>query len=461
MERLYLNKIIEWNENHRKPLMVYGARQIGKTYLIRDIFAKRFYKDNYIYVDFRQDDDMRKFVCGDGAGNKGTSDANKIIEYLSLRENRIIDKNTLLIFDEIQEALPAITSLKYFKQDFPEIPVIASGSMIRIKMRREQRLANQKVKEPFFFPVGAIETLYVYPVSFEEFLFNSNKSLYDAVNDAYENKTPLPDAVHNLAINAVYTYLLVGGMPEDVDMFLKGEHLVNVRKNMVSIFNDYLADMELYQSNGDSIVRSRAVFQSVYSQLNKESKNFRASLIDKRYHTREIKTPVDWLEMASVVYKSRQLKETVTLPLLEDNEGNFRLFMTDLGFLAYQSEINMSTFQNKEARNSLSGVFFENYVACELVAKGFPLFFWKGKNEAELEFVISDGENVIPLDVKKGRGSLNSLEKFKSHNRFAYAVKISQNNYGYNEDTKIVTIPFYMLFAYLNDLNKKKIAGVK
>ena len=177
MERKELKRLIEWNAEHRKPLVVYGARQIGKTYLIKEIFAERYYKGNYIYIDLKKDNDVRNFINGDGKSNDPITDAKQIIEYLSLREKRVIDKNVLLIFDEIQEALPIITSLKYFKQDFSEIPVIASGSMVRIKIKRNQKVSNQHALEGFFFPVGAIEEMYVHPVSFEEYIYNANKLL--------------------------------------------------------------------------------------------------------------------------------------------------------------------------------------------------------------------------------------------------------------------------------------------
>lgn len=457
MERLALADIIEWNKTRTKPLMVYGARQVGKTYLIKDIFAERYYEGNYIYIDFKSDDSAREFVCGDGKGREATSNAKKIMEYLSLRENREINDKTLLIFDEVQEALPIVTALKYFKQDFPNVPVIVSGSMVLIKLKRQIKIANQLKKEGFFLPVGSLQELFISPMSFEEFLINRNAALYQAINDAYASKKPLDDSIHELALNELYHFLLVGGMPEDVGLFLNGASLINVRKNMVSLFDDYLNDMELYQASGESIVRSKRIFNSIYSELNRESKDFRASLIDKKLKTRDLFSPIEWLVTAGAVYKAEETKERVTIPLRSDNESNFRLYMMDNGFLAYQSGINMSTFVDHDERNSLSGVFLENYVACELSSKRFPLFYWKGKNNAEFEFLLMEGNSVTPIDVKKGRGALNSLEKFKAHNHCAKAIKFSKNNYGYDEKSGIETIPLYMVYAYLNDLRRRMV----
>ena len=183
MRRNALNDLIKWNNsNIRKPLIVWGARQVGKTYLVKDMFAEEYYKNSYVYVDFRKDDDTRKY-CMD------TVDAKKIIEYISASKNIKIDNNTLLIFDEIQECPSIITSLKYFCQDYREIPVIATGSMVRIKLKREA--IRSSGKEEFLFPVGKIDQLQMYPMSFDEFLENYNKTLYDKILEAYQNRVPL------------------------------------------------------------------------------------------------------------------------------------------------------------------------------------------------------------------------------------------------------------------------------
>ena len=455
MERTCLKKIIEWNNKRKKPLVVYGARQVGKTFLIKDIFAERYYKGNYIYIDFTKDEDVRIFVNGDGKNNPPITDAKKIIDFLSLRENKTIDKNTLLIFDEIQEALPIITSLKYFKQDFNDIPVIATGSLVRIKLKRQKKIDNQHNQEGFFFPVGAISELKMHPLSFDEFLLNHNKKLYEAIVKAYKNKEPLDSHIHEMALDVLYKYFLVGGMPENVQMFLDNEPIVKIRENIVSIFDDYLNDMDLYQVSSESIVRAKMIFKSIYQQLNKESKNFKASLLEKKLKTRDLNSPIDWLITANAVYKSNQVKETVSIPFSSNEESNFRLYLMDLGFLAYQSDINMATFIDSNVRNTLSGVFFENYIAEELEAKNIPLYFWKGKNDAEFEFLVNDNNNVIPLDVKKSKGQLNSIDKFKDHNKYYYSVKFSANNYGYDDKNHILTIPLYMVFAYLDELNER------
>ena len=165
-----------------------------------------------------------------------------------------------------------------------------------------------------------------------------------------------------------------------------------------------------------------------------------------------MKTPIDWLTMAHIVYQSFQLKETVSLPLTNSEESNFRLYLCDVGMFAYQTDENPTTFISKDAQNSLSGIFFENYVATEMVAKGLKLFYWKGKNSSELEFFVEHQSQAVAIDVKKGRKSLSSLEKYRNLNKKQLAVKISSNNYGYDEAQKLLTIPLYEAFMFFNDV---------
>ena len=446
MERIALQKLIEWNNNkRRKPLIVWGARQVGKTYLIQEIFAKTYYKNNYIYVDCKKEDEIREFCSK-------TANAEKIIEYISLRKGMQITEKTLLIFDEVQECPNIVSALKYFCQDFREIPVIATGSMVRIKLQRETHKRGSKDNDKFLFPVGKINQLTIYPMSFDEFLMNSNEMLYDTIKKAYESKQALDIQIHELAMEQVYKYLLIGGMPEAVEAYIDGDNLLEARDILKVLYDNYLSDMELYQASQEAVLRSRVLFQNIYRELNKESKNFSPGLIEEKSKTRDFATSIQWLTMAHVVNQSFQLKEHVTMPFIPDNESNFRLFLGDIGMFSYQSGINAASFISSERENTLSGIFFENFVANELVAKGHQLFYWRGKASAELEFIIESDNKLYPIDVKKGRGTLNSLEKFSNHNKFEYAIKVSKNNYGYNAEHKMLTIPFYFIPFAAKDL---------
>lgn len=442
MDRLALNDLIEWNNNKfRKPLIVWGARQVGKTYLILELFAKQYYPDNYLYIDFKYEDEIRDF-CFE------TANAQKIIEFISLQKDIDINENTLLIFDEVQECPNIISALKYFCQNYREIPVIATGSMVRVKLQRE--VSNKQ----FLFPVGKIDQINIFPMSFDEFLLNANHNLYKAVLNAYNDKKPLSNQIHEMALDYVYRYLLVGGMPEVVDVYLNGGSLLDSQRILKTLYDNYLSDMELYQASRESIVRSRLLFENIYKELNKEAKNFSPGLLKENSKTRDYYTAINWLSMAHIINQSFQLKEHVSMPLIQENESYFRLYLNDIGMFSYQSDINAASFLSNDRENVLSGIFYENFVANELKVKGHGLFYWKGKDSAELEFIVESNNKLYPIDVKKNKGSLNYLKKFSDHNKFDFAIKVSRNNYGYNETQKLLTVPFYFVPFMANDLAK-------
>lgn len=446
MQRTALQKLVDWNSNKRKkPLIVWGARQVGKTYLIQELFAKKYYPNRYVYVDCKKEDEIRDFCSG-------TANAEKIIEYISLRKGQQINEQTLLIFDEVQECPNILSSLKYFCQDYREVPVIVTGSMVRIKLQRETHKRGAKDNDKFLFPVGKINQMTVYPMTFDEFLMNSNQMLFDAVRNAYESRQPLERQIHELAMEHVYKYLLMGGMPEAVEAYIGGGSLLESREILKALYDNYLADVELYQASQESVLRSRALFQNIYRELNRESKNFSPGLIEEKSKTRDYATSIQWLTMAHVVNQSFQLKEHVTMPLMPDSDSSFRLFLGDIGMFSYQSGINAASFVSSERENMLSGIFFENFVANELIAKEHKLFYWRGKSSAELEFIVESDNRLYPIDVKKGRGTLNSLEKFSNHNKFEYAIKVSKNNYGYDREQKLLTIPLYFIPFVAKDL---------
>lgn len=443
MDRLALNDLIEWNNNKfRKPLIVWGARQVGKTYLILELFAKQYYPDNYLYIDFKYEDEIRDF-CFE------TANAQKIIEFISLQKDIDINENTLLIFDEVQECPNIISALKYFCQNYREIPVIATGSMVRVKLQRE--ISNKQ----FLFPVGKIDQINIFPMSFDEFLLNANHNLYKAVLNAYNDKKPLSNQIHEMALDYVYRYLLVGGMPEVVDVYLNGGSLLDSQRILKTLYDNYLSDMELYQASRESIVRSRLLFENIYKELNKEAKNFSPGLLKENSKTRDYYTAINWLSMAHIINQSFQLKEHISMPLIQENKTYFRLYLNDVGMFSYQSDINAASFLSNDRENVLSGIFYENFVANELKVKGLSLFYWKGKDSAELEFIVESNNKLYPIDVKKNKGSLNSLKKFSDHNKFEFAIKVSRNNYGYNETQKLLTVPFYFVPFMANDLAKE------
>jgi len=448
MERKYLADLEKWlNNPRRKPLMVWGARQVGKTYLVKDIFAEHFFPKKYIYVDCRINQEFTDFC-------EKNVNAGKVLNYLSLSNDIVIDKNVLLIFDEVQECLPIVTLMKYFCQDFPEIPIIETGSMVRIKIQRENRKRGLGNKDKFLFPVGKINQLTIYPMDFEEYLLNKNKILLQTIKSSYAKGSPLSEEEHSKGLEEFFNYLLVGGMPEAIDSYLETGNYQESREVLKDLYDNYLSDMDLYQASPEAIVRSKKVFQTIYNQLNKESKNFKSTLVEKGAKGRDMESPIDWLILSNLVVKSSLVKEKVTIPLINSDESLFRLYLSDIGMFSYQSGINGTTFLDSKTRNTLSGIFFENYVANELTSHGIKLFYWKGKNNSEFEFLVEINSSIIPIDVKKNKGNLDSLERFKDHNSLKIAIKISQNNFGFDPKTKVLKIPFYYVFMLCEDISK-------
>lgn len=460
MKRKLEEDLIKWkNDNSRKPLLITGARQVGKTYLIKEIFGPQNFQ-KMIYVDFREDRDIRKFV-------KNHPNAKEIINYLNLVYDTTIDKDTLLFFDEIQEAVQILTAAKYFCQNYPEIPVIMAGSLVRVKLKQLEHDNDEKIvfdpeidkenqdgNNNFFYPVGKIDQLDMYVMTFDEFLLNYKPSLYNAIKDSVEKGVTLQKEIHDLAMEAFYLYLQIGGLPESVSNYLETKSVQKCQSTIKRIYSDYLADMGLYQISTTAIVRSRMIFENIFEQLNKENKNFKISEIEKGKRFRDYLTPFDWLELSRLIYKSNLVKERVSLPLSSDNGSLFRVYLPDCGLFTYESKINLSSFLSSLKVNTLSGIFMENYVAEELTARNIPLLYWKGKTSSEFEFLITIGDEIVPVDVKKSRGNLGSLEVYKSMNHCSYSLKISANNYGYDENTGIETIPLYAVPFYLDKLKK-------
>lgn len=447
MERLKLAEIETWYKNKNKePLVVWGARQVGKTYLIKELFAEKYYKNNYIYVDLKKNEDIRKEL-------DRSSDPKKYISYLEVRFNKKIDNNTLIIFDEVQESSNVFSSLKYFKQDYREIPVIMTGSMVRLAIKQFSKKKNSN----FLFPVGCFTSITVYPLSFEEFLLNTNKTLLEKIKDDYNNSRASEDYIFNMGFEYLYKYLSIGGMPEVVDTYIRSESLLEANKKIESIYSNYLGDMSEFNVSNDMILKTMNIYKNIYSQLNKENKNFKISLVEKGRSNRDYFNAYQWLELANIIYRSNKKSDKVSYPLIEDSNGLFRYYLSDVGLFAYQSKVNVTSFIENNIQNTLSGIFFENYVADEFVSNDIPLFYWTGKNDNEFEFIVGSNGHIIPVDVKKGKKKINSIDNFRNHNKKHTVIKIAKNNYGYDDINQILTIPLYEVFMLAKDIKGNKL----
>ena len=445
MKRKYIEQLIEWNnDKNRKPLMIWGARQVGKSYLVEELFAKVYYKENrYLKIDLSDDDDFTLFA-------EKNSNLDKVLEYISLHYHFNPDKDHLLFFDEVQECPSILKMMKHFCEKRRDIPVIVSGSLVRTRIHRDSKKTNKQ----FLFPVGKINQLYVFPMTFDEYLLNYDENKYNFVKNHFESKEQIDPIIHKELMDDFRTYMFVGGMPEVVDTFLsnredKVKAFKKVSHKIREIYDDYLDDMGLYQTSTESIIRSKKIYGNIYKQLNKENKNFKISQVVEGAKNRDVINPFFWLNASNVILESFALKEKVTSPLIRDEDSLFRIYLSDVGMFTYQSGLNYEKFL-VDKNNALSGIYYENYVASELIARRRELFYWKGKRNSELEFVIDINGEIVPIDVKKGRDRLESLKEFRAHNKTGLAIKVFSNQYGYNEDKKLLTLPFYYFPFYLD-----------
>ena len=447
MKRKYLSKLEEWVQKpDRKPLMVWGARQVGKSYLVEELFAKKFFKGRYLKIDLSDEDDFVEYA-------ENNSNLGKVLDYIELHYHFVPDKDHLLFFDEAQECPSIVKMMKHFCEKRRDIPLIVSGSLVRLRINRDSKKANKT----FLFPVGKINQLYVYPMTFDEFLANYDSNMYEYVKRKFESKDLIDQYIHQELMDVFRTYMFVGGMPETVQTFLdykdkKIRAYKETSKKLQEIYDDYLADMGLYQTSTESMIRSRLIYKDIYKQLNKENENFKISNTIENAKNRDMINPYFWLTTANVVLQSFCLKEKITLPLIEDESSIFRFYLSDVGMFTHQSGLDYERFLI-DKDNALSGIYYENYVATELVARRYPLFYWKGKRSSEFEFIMNIDNSIVAIDAKRGKNNLNSLEEFRNHNKTDLIIKVSSNQYGYNEDQKLLTLPFYFFSFYLNSLS--------
>ncbi|MCQ2079789.1 MAG: AAA family ATPase [archaeon] len=432
MKRLMLDRLNDWYADpRRKPLILCGARQVGKTYLLKEMFATQF--EQPVYIDLMKDEESRDFFAT-------TCDSDRYLEYIEARFNRKVTPENPLIIDEVQECPMVISALKYFCQDHRELPVIVSGSLVRLAIHQMNK------EKSFSFPVGKVTTLNMHPLTFEEFLLNSNPALLDRIRESYVGHRPMEPQYHDLALDHLYRYLAIGGLPEALEVFLDTGSYVDAGKVVSEIYSNYLADMSLYNVSNETILKTRNVYRNVFTELNKENRNFKIGLIDQGRSNRDYANAYLWLELARVVHRSRKKDGKVPLPLVEEEPGLFRYYLGDIGMFVHQSRLPYSDFLVRDRRCTLSGIFYENYVAQELRARGIDLYYWTGKSGNEFEFIVQSEGFAVPIDVKKSGGRMNSLKAFRSLNPRHVAVKISSGNYGYDAETDVLSIPLYQTF---------------
>ncbi len=428
MKRKITQQLIEWkNSTSRKPLILNGARQVGKTFILRE-FGRENYK-NTVYVNLESNGTVASMFSDDISPSK-------LIKYLEAETGeRILPNETLIILDEIQSCERAVTSLKYFYEETPEYHIAAAGSLLGVAINRNQTS----------FPVGKVNVMRLYPLDFEEFLTaTGNALLIEQITECYNNMSPMNEALHKKAIGLYYDYLIVGGMPEAVKVFIETNSYIDSGLVQRSIIDSYTADMAKYASNSEA-VKIRACYNSIPAQLAKDNKKFQYKVVQKGGSSTIFGASLEWLKQAGITLECQRVEQgTMPLPVYAD-QTSFKIYMSDVGLLVNKSQMSVNTIITGEA-NIFMGAVTENYIAQQLAAKNYPLYYWTVANsQAELDFVLQKDDKIYAIEAKKGEHVRSrSLSVFRQKYSPDYAIRFSQKNFGQTED--IISIPLYAAF---------------
>lgn len=429
MERKIENTILNWkNSSKRMPLIIKGARQIGKTYTALMI-GKKYYK-NTVYFNMEDSQELVSIFEKD-------FDIERIITELSIRSGESIFKNeTLIIFDEIQACERALLSLKYFCEKAPEYHIIAAGSLLGVALNREK----------YSFPVGKVDMITMYPMDFEEFLWALNQhDLADAIREHYQSNEMF--SLHDTAMMYYKTYLLVGGMPRAVLDYIETKDYNFVTASQKSLNDSYIADMAKYATPNETTKIMNA-YNSIPAQLSKENKKFQYKVIKSGARAYEYETPIEWLNASGVINKCVKVREgKMPLSVFVENES-FKIYMADTGILCSKFSIPAKMILTEtNAFDGFKGALTENYVAAALKTNGYDLYYWEANGKAELDFVIQSAEgDIIPVEVKAADNvRAKSLGVFMKKYDIQKAIRISSKNFGFENNIK--SVPLYAVFA--------------
>jgi len=430
MKRKALKQLEEWKKKSgRLPLIVNGARQVGKTYLIKE-FGEKYFK-NTVYFNLEINLAVNSYFDTD-------IQPLRIIQYLETASGqRIIPEETLLVLDEIQSCPRALTALKTFCEEAPQYYIVCAGSLLGVAVNREN----------YSFPVGKVDEIQLFPMDFEEFLMALDEDLLvDEIHKHFAADLKMPEILHNKALDYYKQYLIVGGMPAVVEEFVQTKSLLGATEIQGRIQNEYIADMAKYASATTS-VKIRACYNSVPVQLAKENKKFQYKIVQRGGTATIFGESIEWLNFAGVVLKCQKAEHGYMPVAVYADLSDFKLYMSDVGLLTAKSGMAQQTILSSiEEDNGFLGALSENYVAQALIVNGHSLFYWKNDNTAELDFVLQLDDKVIPVEVKKGsRTKSVSMNMFLKKYNCPYAIRISKKNFGFENDIK--SVPFYAVFC--------------
>ena len=418
---------MEWKQRKgRKPLLVNGARQIGKTYSINE-FGKTEFSDA-VYINLETNPLIKNVF----EGNIEPASLIPLLE--SHTGKRIIAGETLLFLDEIQASERALLSLKYFCEMAPQYHVIAAGSLLGVAVNREK----------YSFPVGKVDELNMYSFDFEEFLWAFGKDkLAEEIRISYlDGLKPLHRSLHQLALEMYNHYCIIGGMPAVITDFLEHNSFLTIKNPQTLILNEYIADMSKYATHATAI-KIRSCYNSIPTQLAKENKKFQYKVVQKGGTATIFGEAIEWLQSAGIVLKCQKIEHAFIPIKAYQDFSDFKLYMSDAGMLTMLSGLPAQMLlASIETNNTFMGAIAENFVAQSFASKAIPLLYWKSKDTAEVDFVIQQDEYVVPVEVKKGiRTRSGSMALFSEKYHSPFAIRISQKNFGFENNVK--SIPLY------------------
>lgn len=426
----------QWKESkYRKPLIIQGARQVGKTFAILE-FGKQYY-DNVAYFNFQTNDSLIATF------NESISPSYLLPILAHLSGQTITRGNTLIVFDEIQLCERAVASLKYFCEEAPEYHVIAAGSLLGVAVNREK----------YAFPVGKVDRYTMYPMDMEEFLLAMNEEvLVKQIHNCFEENISMPQALHETALGLYRQYLAIGGMPEAVARFIDTHDYIQIRHILETIQMDYLDDMSKYQESTNEVKKTRLTYGTVAVQLSKKNTRFQYKIIKTGARASEYENAVEWLISAGLlsrIYRVEQIRK----PLENYKDiDDFKIYLSDMGLLAAQKGIRAEDiFFMEEELVDFKGGMTENYVNTQLKTAGFTPYFWRNdKGTKEVDFIINLEGKIIPVEVKSGINvNSASLNEYVRTFNPEYSIRLSEKNFGFENNIK--SVPLYAVFCLCDD----------
>ena len=419
MKRFILEELIKWkNSKYRKPLILKGARQIGKTYILKQ-FGKENYED-IAYFNFDHDEDLQNLF-------ESSKNPQRILEQLTfIYKKEIKPEKTLIIFDEIQECPNALNSLKYFQEEANEYHIVCAGSLLGIRLSHTS------------FPVGKVEFLNMYPMTFSEFLIADNCENLVEYMKSIKSIEKIPDIFFNQLEEKLKAYFIIGGMPEAVQVWVNEKNIELVERVQQNILKAYESDFSKHTQNNEANKIS-LIWNSIPSQLAKENKKFLYQTIKEGARAREYEGALNWLNDANLIYKVYNVTKT-DLPLIAYNDlSAFKIYMNDVGLLRNMANLDSRiVIEGDRLFEEFKGAFTENYVLNMLTTNYFTF------DRHEIDYIIQYQNKIIPIEVKANKSTNNvSLTRYNEKYKNDLSIRFSMRNL--SKDGNIINIPLFMI----------------